>query len=114
MHAFSRYPSISSLFLLALVMTILCSPLTVRSWNPIVDVVGSAKDTVGSAMNETTSFAGNVINSTTNAYNYTKDAAEDVAKAANAANGSPAFLAAAGQGPLALVAAVLTGLSVLF
>ncbi|KAJ6942883.1 hypothetical protein NC652_008627 [Populus alba x Populus x berolinensis] len=114
MHAFSRYPSISSLYLLALVITILCSPLTVRSWNPIVDVVGSAKDTVGSAMNETTSFAGNVINSTTNAYNYTKDAAEDVAKAANAANGSPAFLAGAGQGPLALVAAVLIGLSVLF
>lgn len=111
MHTFSRYPSISSLFLLALVITILCSPLTVRSWNPIVDVYGSAKDTVGSAMNETTSFAGNVINSTTNAYNYTKDAAEDVAKAAN---GSPAFLAAAGQGPLALVAAVLIGLSVLF
>uniref|UniRef100_A0A6N2MTM6 Uncharacterized protein n=1 Tax=Salix viminalis TaxID=40686 RepID=A0A6N2MTM6_SALVM len=113
MHTFSRYPQ--TLFLLALVIAALCSSLTVRSWDPIGDAVGSAKDTVGSALNETTSFAGNVINSTTNAYNYTKGAAEDVANVANAANatnGSPAFLAA-GQGSLALVSAVLIGLYVL-
>ncbi|KAJ6347898.1 hypothetical protein OIU76_004398 [Salix suchowensis] len=111
MHTFSsRYPQ--TLFLLALVIAALCSSLTVRSWDPIGDAVGSAKDTVGTALNETTSFAGNVINSTTNAYNYTRGAAEDVAKAANAANGSPAFLAS-GQGSLALVSAVLIGLYVL-
>lgn len=81
MHTFS------SPFLLCLVLTILCSFLTVKSdgINPVGDVLDKAKNATQTAFDQAKNATQNIVDGTTGALNDTKNAADDVVKGTTAA-----------------------------